>query len=76
VVPTNVLLFRPEGTRVALVDAAGRVHLTSVKLGTDFGASVEVLSGLGPTDRIVQNPADSLADGDVVTLPAPSAKAE
>jgi len=50
--------------------------LTSVKLGTDFGASVEVLSGLGPTDRIVQNPADSLADGDVVTLPAPSAKAE
>jgi RND family efflux transporter MFP subunit len=76
VVPTNVLLFRPEGTRVALVDAAGRVHLTSVKLGTDFGTSVEVLSGLSATDRLVLNPADSLADGDVVTLPASSSKGE
>jgi RND family efflux transporter MFP subunit len=69
VVPTNVLLFRPDGTRIALVDAGGKVHLTTVKLGTDFGTSVEVLSGLNATDRIVLNPADSLADGDVVTLP-------
>ena len=69
VVPTNVLLFRPEGTRIALVDTGGKVHLTTVRLGTDFGTSVEVLSGLNAGDRIVLNPADSLADGDVVTLP-------
>jgi RND family efflux transporter MFP subunit len=68
VVPTNVLLFRPEGPRAALVDAGGRVHLSSVRLGTDFGTTVEVLSGLNATDRVVLNPADSLADGDVVTL--------
>jgi RND family efflux transporter MFP subunit len=74
VVPTNVLLFRPDGTRVALVDAGGKVHLTRVKLGTDFGTSVEVLSGLNASDRIVLNPADSLADGDVVTLPEPQPK--
>jgi RND family efflux transporter MFP subunit len=71
VVPTNVLLFRSDGTRIALVDAGGKVHLTTVKLGTDFGTSVEVLSGLNASDRIVLNPADSLADGDVVTLPEP-----
>jgi RND family efflux transporter MFP subunit len=71
VVPTNVLLFRPDGTRIALVDAGGKVHLTTVKLGTDFGTSVEVLGGLNASDRIVLNPADSLADGDVVTLPEP-----
>jgi RND family efflux transporter MFP subunit len=70
VVPTNVLLFRPEGTRVALVDPSGRVHLTLVQLGIDFGTSVEVLSGLSVKDRVVQNPPDSLADGDVVVLPA------
>ena len=75
VVPTNVLLFRPEGTRIALVDAAGHVHLTLVQLGTDFGTRVEILSGLAATDRIVVNPADSLADGDVVTLTAPPADA-
>jgi RND family efflux transporter MFP subunit len=74
VVPTNVLLFRPDGTRIALVDAGGKVHLTAVKLGTDFGTSVEVLSGLNATDRVVLNPADSLADGDVVTLPEPPPK--
>jgi len=74
VVPTNVLLFRPDGTRVALVDAGGKVHLTAVKLGTDFGTSVEVLSGLNASDRVVLNPADSLADGDVVTLPEPQPK--
>jgi RND family efflux transporter MFP subunit len=76
VVPTNVLLFRPDGTRVALVDSGGRVHMVLVKLGTDFGTSVEVLSGLGTRDRIVLNPADSLADGDVVTLPAAQPAAE
>jgi RND family efflux transporter MFP subunit len=70
VVPTNVLLFRPSGTSVALVDGSGRVRLAVVKLGTDFGTSVEILSGLHSTDRIVLNPADSLSDGDVVTLPA------
>ncbi len=68
VVPTNVLLFRPDGPRVAVVDQSGRVHLALVKLGTDYGNSVEVLTGLGAADRIIVNPADSLADGDVVTL--------
>jgi len=71
VVPTNVLLFRPDGIRIALVDAEGHVRLTQVHLGTDFGDRVEVLSGLSASDRIVLNPADSLADGDVVTLSAP-----
>ena len=68
VVPINVLLFRPDGPRVAIVDSAGHVRLALVKLGTDFGTSVEVLSGLNAADRIIVNPADSLADGDVVTL--------
>jgi RND family efflux transporter MFP subunit len=76
VVPTNVLLFRPEGTRVALVDANGRVHLTLVQLGIDFGTSVEVLSGLNGHDRVVENPPDSLAEGDVVVLPATTPKGE
>ena len=74
VVPTNVLLFRPEGTRIALVDSGGRVHLAPVKLGTDFGTRVEVLNGLAATDRMILNPADSLADGDVVTLTTPPAQ--
>jgi RND family efflux transporter MFP subunit len=68
VVPTNVLLFRPDGPRVAVVDQSGRVRLALVKLGRDYGTTVEVLAGLDATDRIIVNPADSLSDGDVVTL--------
>jgi RND family efflux transporter MFP subunit len=68
IVPTNVLLFRPDGPRVATVDGGGKVRLSTVKLGTDFGSSVAVLSGLAADDRVVLNPADSLADGDVVSL--------
>ena len=70
VVPTNVLLFRPDGPRVALVDAAGHVHLAAIKLGTDYGTAVEVVSGLDLSSRIIVNPADSLADGDVVSVQA------
>jgi RND family efflux transporter MFP subunit len=73
IVPTDVLLFRPEGTRVAVVDGKGRVRLVTVKLGTDFGDRVEVLSGLPPGARLISHPADSLSDGDpvVVTAAAP-----
>jgi RND family efflux transporter MFP subunit len=68
VVPTNALLFRPAGSYVAVVDGQGHVRLSMVKLGTDFGTAVEVLSGLNSSDRIVVNPADSLSDGDIVTV--------
>jgi len=70
VVPTDVLLFRPEGPRVALVDAGGRVHLSTVHLGTDYGDVVEILSGVESGARLVSHPADSLSDGDPVVVAA------
>ena len=73
VVPTNALLFRGEGARVASVDAQGKVRLRQVNIGRNFGESIELLDGIGPNDRIVLNPSDSLAEGDVVSL-APAAK--
>ena len=75
-VPSNALLFRGEGTRVAVIDAQGKVKLHAVTLGRNSGTTVEVTSGLQPTDRLVLNPPDSLVDGDVVTTqPPPTAKA-
>ncbi len=68
VVPTNVLLFRPEGTRVAVVDAASRVHLRPVTLGRNLGESIEVLDGIAGSDRLVVNPSDSLGEGDAVKI--------
>jgi len=67
-VPSNVLLFRSDGPHVALVDGGGRVRLAAVKLGTDFGNFIAILSGVSASDRIILNPADSIADDDVVTM--------
>jgi RND family efflux transporter MFP subunit len=85
-VPSNVLLFRPEGPRVAVVGGDGKVKLQAVSLGHDLGNRIEILSGLTPAEKLVLNPADSLADGDVVIVkpanaiaapaPAPVAKVE
>ena len=71
-VPANALLFRAEGTRIAVVDAEGRIQLRPVTLGRNYGENVELVEGIGGNDRMVLNPSDSLAEGDVVTV-APDA---
>jgi hypothetical protein len=35
-----------------------------------MGANVDVASGVSPSDRIIDNPADSLQDGDEVRIAA------
>ena len=67
-VPTNSLLFRADGSRVALVDGNGKVTLRTVQIGRNLGEEVELLGGVDASDRLVLNPTDSLADGDVVTV--------
>jgi RND family efflux transporter MFP subunit len=70
IAPTSVLLFRGEGTRVAVVDTSGHVHLRPVTLGRNLGETVEVLDGIAAKDRLIVNPSDSLAEGDVVKVNA------
>ena len=62
-VPINALMIGGEGTRVAVVDAAGVIHIKPVKLGRDFGKEVEILAGLADNDHVVNNPRDSLVEG-------------
>jgi len=62
-VPGNALLFRAEGPQVAVVDSDGKVELRNVKLGYDFGQTVEILDGVSPTDHVILNPSDSLMSG-------------
>jgi RND family efflux transporter MFP subunit len=73
VIPTNALIMRADGMRVAVLDTAGRVNLRPVKIGRNFGNTVELLEGAAATDRLVLNPPDSLAEGDKVAI-APAAK--
>ncbi len=70
----NAIIFRAQGTQVAVVDDNNIVHLRAVKLGRDFGDVIQVLDGIQATDRIVNNPPDSIAEGMPVQIaPAPAA---
>lgn len=72
VIPTNALIFRGDGVQVASVDGGGRVKLVPVKVGRNFGNTVEVLEGLKGGEQLVVNPPDSMADGDQVTVVPPA----
>ena len=74
VVPSNTLLFRSEGLRVALA-RDGRVQLAPVKIGRDYGSTVEVVSGLRSSDAVVLDPADSLVSGAQVRISSQAAAA-
>jgi RND family efflux transporter MFP subunit len=61
-IPSNALLFRAQGLQVGVV-RDGRVQLTNITVGHDFGSTVEVTSGLTPQDTIILNPSDSIMSG-------------
>jgi RND family efflux transporter MFP subunit len=72
-IPVNAMLFRAQGPQVAVVDKDGKVHLRSIAIGRDFGATLEILGGLEMSDQIVINPSDSLEEGQKVHIATPNA---
>lgn len=74
-VPASALITRHGGIQLALVDGKNHVVLRKVVPGLDFGNDIEVLSGLGPDDRIIDSPPDSLEQGDLVRVEKPTAVA-
>jgi RND family efflux transporter MFP subunit len=73
VIPAAALATRTSGPRVAVLDDQNRVHYRTVDLGRDFGAEIQVLSGLKPGETIVVHPGDDLPEGTVVE-PVPPTK--
>jgi RND family efflux transporter MFP subunit len=69
--PDTTFIFRAQGMQVACVGGDSKVQLRSIKLGRDFGGTVEILDGVGAGDRIIVNPPDSIADGMTVQVAAP-----
>jgi multidrug efflux pump subunit AcrA (membrane-fusion protein) len=67
VVPANALLFRREGLQVGVV-RDGKAELVRVTPGHDYGDSMEILSGLQPTDDVILSPSDSLTSGTAVEI--------
>jgi multidrug efflux pump subunit AcrA (membrane-fusion protein) len=62
-VPSGALVFRPEGTQVAMVGPDDVVHYVKVTLGRDYGADVEVLADVPDGARLILNPSDDVVEG-------------
>ena len=66
-IPSNTLLFREDGLRVGVV-RDGLIQLVPIRIGHDYGDTVEVTAGLNSTDEVVLNPSDSLSSGTRVEI--------
>jgi RND family efflux transporter MFP subunit len=65
--PVNTLIFRSEGLRVGIVKD-GKVVLSAVTPGHDFGNEIEIVAGLKADDQVVINPPDSIVSGQAVEI--------
>ena len=72
-IPSSALLFRREGLQVGLV-RNGQADLVPVKIGRDYGSTVEIVSGLQASDQVILDPADSLVSGAPVEVGQQSAQ--
>jgi RND family efflux transporter MFP subunit len=66
--PASALMFRAAGLQVATLGPGDRIRMKPISIGTDLGTQVVVASGLNVHDRVVNNPPDSLSDGDKVRV--------
>lgn len=69
-IPSTALVVGNKGAQVAILDGNNKIVLKNVELGRDFGSSVEVLAGLTSSDRVVDNPPETLANGETVQVAA------
>jgi len=67
-IPSSTLIFRAAGTQIATVGQDGRVQMHSVTIGHDLGSTVEVTSGLDRKARLIDNPPDSIEQGELVRI--------
>ena len=65
-VPASAVIFDSKGLTVATVGIDNRVLLKRVAIARDLGAVVELTSGLAPTDQVIENPPDGIANGAAV----------
>ncbi len=64
-VPDDALVFRDGKTYVPVVRNK-QLHLAEVTLGYDNGQTVEILSGVNPTDKVAVNVGQAARDGENV----------
>lgn len=68
ILPVSVLIFRAEGLQAAVLGSGNRAHLVPIVMGRDYGAQVEVVSGIAPGQTVIDSPPDSLIENEEVRV--------
>ena len=74
IIPVSALIFRNQGLQVGTVmkgPNGDQAKLLQVTLGQDDGSTVQVIHGLDADSQVIQNPPDSLIDGEPVHVVTP-----
>jgi RND family efflux transporter MFP subunit len=71
IVPSAALIFRRNGLQVSTVENGNTARLVAVVMGEDDGATAQIVGGLKAGDLVIQDPPDSLIDGEKVTVVSP-----
>jgi hypothetical protein len=72
--PPSALIFSKAGIAVATVNAQNKVELKPIVIARDHGSKVEILSGIQAGDKVIENPPDGVAQGDLVQISTVEAK--
>ena len=70
VIPVSALIFQSDGLQVGTVKD-GVAHLAKVAIGQDDGRTVQIMDGLHKDDKVIQDPPDSLIEGEKVHVLTP-----
>jgi RND family efflux transporter MFP subunit len=65
-IPADALVDGAGGTQAAVVGPDRKVHFHRIALGVDYGARVEVMSGLEAGDEVILNPTHEVRENVVV----------
>ena len=74
IIPVSALIFRNQGLQVSTVvkgPNGDQAKLVQVTLGQDDGSTVQVIHGLSADSQVIQNPPDSVIDGEPVHVVQP-----
>lgn len=71
-IPSSSMVFDENGTQVATLTADDHVHFVPIKVGRILDGTIDVLSGVTKTDRIINNPSAALLEDDKVDVVTPA----
>ena len=73
IVPVSAIIFRRQGVQLGILKADNTAHLVQVTIGQDDGKTVQIVSGLKAGDLVIQDPPDSLIEGEKINPQNPAA---